>query len=274
MTSNTEEKKRVLPPVTLDESYRLCQQRVHEDLGSHRWILGNLAREQRPHVYAVLALSVRSARLCDIHLGCNARLELLDDLREDFRNNFMEEESTDQFPALLDTRNRFEIPEQYLHDIVATADMCVRIDRFSSFDQWLQLGCRMGGGTLLSLIPVIGAEHKDYEAAAMSCGQAIWLTHLLRDICDEIQKLEYFLPTEDLDEFGVDLSKHNPLRPDKALLRLIRLNVERIEKLFEEGGQLVRYLSRDGQRILKSLISMYWTLLMKIKLHPEQVLQS
>ena len=267
-----DEKKRILPPVTLEESFRLCERMVHERLGNHLWMIGNLPREMRPYINAVLALTIRTEKLCDIHVGRSARGELLDDLREDFRNNFMEEESTDQFPALLETMRRHEIPQQYLHDIVAAADMGIRIDRYTGFDQWLQFGYRLGGGTLLSLIPVVGVERPGYEAAAIACGQAICLTHLLGDIGDEIQKLEYFLPTGDLDEFGVDLARHNPSRPDKAMLRLIRCQVKRIESLFEEGGQLVSYLTLDGQRVVKTMVSVYWNLLMKIGREPEKVL--
>jgi phytoene/squalene synthetase len=199
-------------------------------------------------------------------------MDLLEDLREDFRNNFMEEESTDQFPALLDTMQRFSIPQQYLHDIVAAADMCGRIERFTSFDQWLQLGCRLGGGTLLSLLPIVGIEKPEHEQSAIQCGQAIYLTHLLADITDEIQKLEYFLPAEDVDEFQVNLAKHNPAKPTREMSRLIRLQVSRIEKLFQGGGLVVNHLNLDGQRVMRTVVSVYWNLLMKIKLEPEKFL--
>ena len=143
-----EKNKRVLPPVTLQESYRLCRNRVRQRYAEWTWVTWNLDRDERDPLFAILALTARAEKLCDIHVAQAARGELLEDLREDFRNNFMEEESTDQFPALLDTMQRFQIPQQYLHDIVAAADMCLRIHRFSTFDQWLQLGCRIGGGTL------------------------------------------------------------------------------------------------------------------------------
>ena len=268
----TGEKKRMLPTVTLEESYQLCEQVSRKRFADQRWMIGNLPRDKKGHVRAVMALAARSEKLCDIHIGRAARLDLLDDLREDIRNNFMEEESTDQFPALLDTMRRHKIPQQYMHDIVSAADLCVRTERFTSFDQWLQLGCRLGGGTILSLIPIVGAEKSDYEQAAISCGQAIYLTHLLSDIADEIQKLEYFMPTEDLKEFEVDLQKHNPAKPDKAMVRLMRFQVKRIEKLFEDGGHLINYLNLDGQRVMKTVISVYWNLLMKIKSEPETVL--
>ncbi len=267
-----EEKKRILPEVTLEESYKICDRWVADRLKPYAWMGGNIASGSRRYFHAVLALAARTEKMCDIHVGRAARLDQLADFREDFRNNFMEEESTDQFPALLDTVKRFGIPQQYLHDIVLAADMCGRIERFQNFDQWLQLGCRLGGGTLLSLIPIVGAEKQGYEATALSCGQAIYLTHLLADISDEIQKLEYFLPAEIVDEFNVDLTKHNPAKPAKEILRLIRYLVGHIEKQFQAGGSIVKYLNLDGQRVMKTVISVYWNLLMKIKVEPEKVI--
>jgi phytoene/squalene synthetase len=274
MTPAMTARRHLLPTVALQESYQLCRERVRQRLGAFRWMTGNLAADVRSRLDAVLALAVRSDRLCDIHLARQARLELLEELREDFRNNFMEEESTDQFPALLDTMRQHAIPQQYLHDIVAAADMCARIPRFQDFDQWLQLGCRLGGGTLLSAIPVTGAAKPDYEASAIKLGQAVYLTYLLNDIVDEIQKLEFFMPAADIETFGVDLSKHNPDRPAPSMLRLVRQQVERIESLYHDGGQVVRYLSLDGQRVIKSLVSVSWYLLMKLKQQPERALQA
>ncbi len=274
MPATNEPKKRILPPVTLDASYKLCQQMVRDELNQYRWTISNLPRDMRPFVYSVLALTLRSRRLADIHISKTGRQEMLDDLREDMRNNFMEEESTDQFPALLDTMTRHAIPQQYLQDIVASADMCLHIDRFQNFDQWLQLGYRIGGGTLMALISIWGAEKQGYEESAMCCGQAIYLTHLLADILDEIQKMEHYLPAEDLQSFNVDLDRHNPTNPQPELLRLIRLMVERIENLYERGGQVVNHLSLDGQRVMKTIITVGWNLLMKIKAEPENTLQA
>ncbi len=268
----TEKPKRILPTVTLEQSFQLSRQRALEAVGEYRWAIGNVPRDDRRHLYSILALSARSAALCDIHIGKTARLDLLDDLREDMRNNFMEEESTDQFPALLDTMRRFHIPQQYLHDIVAAADMCLRIDQFDSFDQWLQFGYRMGGGTMLSVCPIFGSGTADHESSAIACGQAIWLTWLLDDIGHEIQKLQYFLPQEDVQQLSVDLEKHNPVEPDKAMLRLIRLLVSRIESLYEQGGQVVRHLELDGQRTMRSLISVFWNRLAEIKMDPARIL--
>ena len=267
-----EKKKRILPPVTLAESYQLCRDRVRQRLGNWIWTTGNLDRETRNHLYALTALTVRTEKLCDIHLARAAREEMLEDLREDFRNNFMEEESTDQFPALLDTMNQYPIPQQYFHDIIAAADMCIRIDRFTNFDQWLQMGCRLGGGTLLSAVPILGVEKPGFEEAAIKLGQAIFLTCLLNDIADEIQKLEYFLPSEDLVTFEVDLRRHNPARPDPAMLALIACMVERIERLYHEGGCLVDHLTLDGRRVLTTVVAVSWSLLLKIKRDPKSVL--
>ncbi len=270
--SAAENPKRTLPPVTLEQSYRIARQWALPALGKYKWAISNLARNDQRHLHAILALGARTAQLCDIHIGRVARLEMLDDMREDLRNNFMDEESTDQFPALLDTMRRFEIPQQYLHDIVSAADYCLRLDRFHSFDEWLQFGYRMGSGTMLAAAQVFGIHHQHYEQPAIACGQAIWLTWLLDHVGREVQTLAFFMPASDLEELKVDLARHNPMSPDPAMLQAVRLQVSRIEKLFAQGSSIVSHLNLDGQRTMKSLISMFWNRLMEIKSKPAQVL--
>jgi phytoene synthase len=269
----TEKPRRVLPVVTLEQSYQIARQRALQALHDYRWAVSNISRNDQRHLFAVLALSVRTAELCNLHIGRPARQHLLDDLREDMRNNFMEEESSDQFPALLDTMRRFEIPQQFLHDIVSAADYCLRHNRFDSFDEWLQFGYRMGGATILAASQVFGIHHREHELPAIACGQAICLTSLLDHAGREIQTLQFFMPADLVGELGVDLAQHNPLQPDPAMLQLVRLLVSRIEKLYWQGGPLIRHLDLDGQRTMKSLISLFWDRLMQIKSDPAQALR-
>ncbi len=270
--ATVDEKKRQLPPVTLEESYRMCTRLVRQSLHGWLWAAGNLPRETKNNLAAILALSVRSFSLCDIHIGRAARDEMLEEVREDLRNNLMDEEITDQYAAVVDTMRRFEIPQQYIHDIVSAADYCLRLDRFETFDDWLVFGFRLGGSTLVACGHVVQAEREGFESAATCCGQAIQLTHLLGCVCSEVQQLEFFMPRQDIEAFAVDLDKLNPQKPQQPMLELIRHQVSRIEKLFQEGGQIVNYLSLDGRRVVTTLISVFWHQLMKIKTNPQMIL--
>ena len=57
------------------------------------------------------------------------------------------------------------------------------------------------------------------------------------------------------------------------MLQVVRMQVARIEKLFEQGGSIVSHLDLDGRRTMKSLISMFWKRLMDIKSDPAQMLR-
>ncbi len=270
--ATTEKPKRILPPVTLEQSYALARERVLGSAGAFKWAVSNVPREEQQYLFAILALSLRSATICNLHIGRKARLEMLDDLREDLRNNFMEEESTDQFPALLDTMRKHSIPQQYLHDIVSAADYCFRLERFETFDDWLQFGCRMGGGTLLAASSVFGIVHPHHEQAAISCGQAIWLTWLLDHVGREIQTLEYYLPVADRKEAGIELERHNAFSPGPEMLQWVRTMATRIDRLFADGIRIIGHLELDGQRSLKSLIGYFWNRLDEMKSNPGEVL--
>lgn len=271
-TAFAEREKRSLPAITLEQSYRICHHLVRKHLGSYQWCVWNLHKEKLRHLEAVFALAIRANLLCDIHLGRRARLDQFDDLREDLRNNLMREETSSQHYALVNTITEFNIPQQFVHDILSAPDYCARRQQFETFDQWLQLGCRIGGSTMMCCATILGLEKDGHESAALSCGQAIYSTYLLGEVCCEIQKFQFFMPHEDIDAFEIDLQRINPMNPDKSVIRLIRLQVERIERLFYDGGRIMEFLTRDGQRVMKSVFAAFWTKLMQIKFEPQSIL--
>ncbi len=272
MSTENEEKKRQLPTVTLEESYQLCRASVRRHLGQYLFAMSNLPFDEQRHLHAVLAFMLRCQQLSDINLGRAARMELLEETREDLRNNLMDEESTSEFRALVDTFRKFEIPQQYIHDMVSAADMCVRLERFETFDHWLQFGCRLGGSTMLATTQVFDTRGNNIESTAIQCGQAIQLTYLLGTICCDLRRLEFFMPARDIEEYSIDLDRIIPSNPDESVIRLIQMQVSRIESLFREGGKIVNHLALDGQRVMRSVISVSWNQLMKIKQEPRHFL--
>ena len=104
------------------------------------------------------------------------------------------------------------------------------------------------------------------------CGQAIYLTWLLGHVCADPQNLKFFLPRQDAAYLGADLLDGRHDQPDKAMLRLIWMQVARIEKLFQQGSRLLDFLETDGRRTLTTLLSISWHQLMKIKREPSAIL--
>ena len=80
------------------------------------------------------------------------------------------------------------------------------------------------------------------------------------------------MPARDVEEYSIDLDRIIPSNPDESVIRLIQMQVSRIESLFREGGQLVNKLPLDGQRVMRSVISVSWNQLMKIKQEPRHFL--
>ena len=97
------------------------------------------------------------------------------------------------------------------------------------------------------------------------------LTWLLNNIGDEIQKLRFFLPTDDLTQFKVDLERHNPSNVNSNMLTLWGDIISRIENLYRDGAPFVKFLGLDGERVVTSLISIGWHLLMQMKRNPNLV---
>lgn len=263
-----------LPPISLDESYTLCRKIAREKFSEFSWTIGNLPKDQCRHIYAIMAFLAKAMELQDINVSPVARRKEWQEWSESVRDAFRDRETEPELVALVDTIEQFEISREYLFDVLAGVDLALRCKNFEAFDQWLQLGSRIGGSIMLSAMPVLGFEEKGYEEAALACGEAIYLTQLIDEMGTGFHKVMHYAPRVDARKYGVNLEAINPKEPGKEFNRFIRRLVSRIEPLFEEGGKLIPYLSFDGKRVMRTLISIHWTLLMKMKVDPEGVLQN
>jgi phytoene/squalene synthetase len=222
----------------------------------------------------LLALSVKAWQLCDLRVGTAARQEMLDDLREDLRDNLMGETSSDQFPALRDSIRRLEIPQQFPHDVVSAVDYCLRAGPFTSWDDWLQLGYRLGGGTMLSVCCVFHGSRSACQGPAIAFGQAVWLTRLLFTATRDVHSMQFFLPADEVAAAEIDLDRYQPGQPHPALIELVSSLASRIAALHHSARSLPGLLDLDGRRATVALHSLFDSCLHSVMDDPSLVFRA
>ncbi len=260
--------------VSLDESYRLCRKIARQSFSKHSWLVSNLPRDRKRHVHALAAFLSRAIELLDVQVSAKVRREEWSLWRDELRDALRGKDCKPELVALVDTVEQFEISREYLFDIQAGVEMGIRCQKIDAFDQWMQLGSRIGGSFLLASVPIVGFDEPGYETAAMACGEAVFLTQLIDEMGSGIQKVMHYAPRLEAEKYGVELDALNPRDPGKPFCRFVRRLVSKVEPLYADGGKLVKYLSFDGKRVFRSVVAMHWQLLMKMKGEPEGVLQN
>ena len=102
------------------------------------------------------------------------------------------------------------------------------------------------------------------ERRAESCGIALQLTNILRDVREDASRGRIYLPAEDLDRFGVtreDLARDRVVEP---LRRLLAFEAERAGAYYQEARPLVGLVEPLGRPVLRTITGIYGRLLDEI----------
>jgi 15-cis-phytoene synthase len=114
-------------------------------------------------------------------------------------------------------------------------------------------------------------DARDRETAstyADDLGVAFQLTNILRDIREDLENGRVYLPAEDLERFGVDLSA-----PYDRIVDLVRFEADRARAWFESGLKLLPLLDRQSAACVGAMAGIYRRLLGRIERRPDLVLR-
>ena len=171
--------------------------------------------------------------------------------------------------ALADAILRYPIPVEAFTELIDGVEMDVVGTRYETFSDLLPYCRRVAGAIGRLSLGVF--ETRDRETAAVyadDLGVAFQLTNILRDIREDLAQGRVYLPAEDLERFGADLSA-----PDERVNDLIRFEADRAQAWFESGLKLLPLLDRQSAACVGAMAGIYRRLLGRIERHPDLVLR-
>ncbi len=184
------------------------------------------------------------------------------------------------FIALRVTLDRYQLPIQWLRDLLTAFKMDCTVRRYRSYDELLNY-CRYSANPVGRLIlTLFGYRDEERYALSDAVCTGLQLTNHWQDVAIDLRKGRIYLPQEDLQRFGVTeewLKKQAPppaplpqgeggRRPGEAdsFRGLLAFEVERTRGLFKRGRSLpesvagrlrleLRMTWRGGVRILDKI---------------------
>lgn len=259
-----------MPNHSLQQSYRHCARVTRRAGSSFYWSFWLLPRDKRNAMCALYAFSRRADDIADGDLpessgGIEGRRQELNNWRESFQQAIEGQSNDPILLALADTIERYEIPKQYLLDILDGVEMDLTECRFETFEDLNRYSYRVASAVGLACIHIWGFDGKDAIEPAIKCGQAFQLTNILRDLKEDAQRDRVYLPLADLRKFDYTPEELKRGVCDERFAALMRFEIDRAEQLFREAAPLQKHLQRDGRRILGTMTVTYRQLLCKIK---------
>ena len=257
----------------LERGYKMCSAAAKLEFGPYTWVASNLPGPRRRGIAALMNHMARCIDLTDLESSDGLPLDIWSEIRDDLSDAFLDEYTTADLAALVDTTRKFDVPKQYFFDMLDGVDVWIRNREFPTYDELEVFAGRVGGSAMAAAIPIMGHVKEGYEVSATKAGQAVFLTQLLANLVPNLKLNKPFLAQDDMEDTEVVVHRLKMRQAGKELRYLVRLYASRIEKLFYDGGHVVDYLDFDGRRSVTSLLAVHWAMLLKMKREPESVLE-
>jgi phytoene synthase len=251
-----------------DWAYAYCQDITRQEAANFYYGIRLLPKERRGALCAIYALA---RRVDDIGDGPAPDREKIRRLDEERRKLASIDTAYDDpvFVALADAVLRFPIPVDAFGELIDGVEMDVAGTHYATFADLLPY-CRRVAGAIgrLSLGVFEARERETASVYADDLGVAFQLTNILRDIREDLQNGRVYLPAEDLERFGCDLSA-----PDDRIVDLVRFEADRARAWFESGLRLLTLLDRQSAACVGAMAGIYRRLLGRIERRPDLVLR-
>lgn len=177
------------------------------------------------------------------------------------------------WPAFIDTVKRYELPRQYLADMIDGQLMDMRVHRYATFDTLYDYCYKVASVVGLTCIEVWGYDGGERtRKLAEHRGIAFQLTNILRDVREDAGRDRVYLPGEDFDVF--ELTPSMFLFGEQAeAMEGLRKTVDRAGQYFRGSQELDRLVHRDGKACLWAMTEIYRGIFEKIRRDPAAVLR-
>lgn len=167
-------------------------------------------------------------------------------------------------PALVDTVQRYRIPQKCFFDLLDGTEMDQTITRYATFDELYRYCYRVASCVGLVVLPVFGYSDPAALVPAEACGIAFQLTNILRDVKEDAGRGRIYLPGEDLRRFGVSEADILAGRATPGLIELLKFEAARAREFYRQAEPLLGLIEPDSRGTLAVMIGIYGGILDKI----------
>jgi phytoene synthase len=251
----------------LRESYDFCVKLSRREARNFYYSFLVLPPERRRAICALYAFLRQTDDLADSPGPAFEKARSLEDWRRQLDDALKgRTKSWPGFAALADTVQNHEIPACYLHEVIDGVEMDLEPRRFATFED-LRVYCyRVASVVGLSCLHIWGyqSNHGKAEILAESCGIALQLTNIIRDVREDALQGRVYLPTDELRRFGVDPRELAAPRPTGRVRALLEFQGARAYDYYRRAEPLVSLVDPVGRPVFLAMVGIYRALLDEI----------
>jgi phytoene synthase len=168
--------------------------------------------------------------------------------------------------ALADTVSRHRIPRHLLHAVIEGVVMDLNPRCYANFEELADYCYHVASVVGLCCIHIWGYDSDDgrAERLAETCGIALQLTNILRDVREDARNGRIYLPRDEMSRFGVDPHDLDADRPIPQLREMLAFQARRAYEHYDQARELVALVAPVGRPVLVTIMGIYRALLDEI----------
>jgi len=253
---------------TLQASYRFCGAVARREARNFYYAFLLLPRARRRSMCALYAFLRRTDDLVDEPGSAPEKARSLEAWRLELEASLTGRATAwPGLPALADTVARHGIRADLLHEVIEGVSMDVQPRRFATFDDLAGYCHRVASVVGLCCLQIWGyrSEGGKAEELAESCGIAIQLTNIIRDVRDDARNGRVYLPEEDMAHFCVEPEELAAGgEPSDHARALLTYEGERAYRFYDHARPLAALVAPVGRPVLLTIVGIYRALLDEI----------
>ncbi|MFB4294913.1 phytoene/squalene synthase family protein [Nonomuraea sp. ATR24] len=262
--------------MTLTASYERCR-RLHARYGRSYYLATRLLPQwKRRHVHALYGFARYADEIVDSFTMTDDRARALDALAARVEGGLVGARPDDPvLPAFLHTVHSFGIGHDDIGAFLTSMRADLSVTRYATYDDLLgyMAGSAAAIGTMM--LPVLEPAPGREEAArepARQLGLAFQLTNFLRDVGEDFARGRVYLPTEDLDKFGVRVEDLGARRTGTALRDLLAFESGRARDHYRAAVLGIDLLVTSSRPCVRAAFDLYGGILDEIERRGFEVL--
>ena len=174
--------------------------------------------------------------------------------------------------ALVPAIGPFNIQQRQLREIMDGIGMDLTQNRYPDFES-LRLYCHRVAGVVGQLAAsIFGYRNPKTIEYAENLGLAFQLTNIIRDVGEDARKDRIYIPSDEMQRFGVAAADVLKAQHTENFSRLIEFQVQRVENCYAEALAALPAEDRRAQRPGLVMAAIYRTVLEEIGRDGYQVL--
>ncbi len=254
--------------VLLDQAYAYCAQLTRFHSKTFYMASGLLPEPKRQAARALYAF----CRISDDLIDCSVDDALAN--LQSWQEVILDKELSNEDAVALawnDARRNYKIPWKYAEQLMTGVAQDLSKTRYQTIEELTGycygVACTVG----LMAMHIIGFSGNEAIPYAIRLGVALQMTNILRDVGDDWRTGRIYLPTQELEAFGLNEETIAEGKVNQPWREFMRFQIDRTRQLYQAALPGVALLDGDGRFAIASAAELYQAILADIESHDYDV---